>query len=171
MKPISFTTSFNGHSNVLSNDVLISEAFDPPSELINSKNYGAKKYKAIWDTGATGTVITKKVVDECSLSPIGVKEVHTAAGASRANTFLVNVWLPNRLIVSNVEATLGKLAGDIEVLIGMNIIGRGDFAVTNKDGKTVFSFRFPSCECIDFVRNPFKPKPARIIPQKKKHRR
>lgn len=34
----------------------------------------------------------------------------------------------------------------------MDIIGQGDFAVTNYQGKTVFSFRMPAAECIDFVK-------------------
>ena len=34
----------------------------------------------------------------------------------------------------------------------MDIIGTGDFAVTNLDGKTVFTFRIPSAERIDFVK-------------------
>jgi len=170
VKISSFTSRYSGLSNILISNVLISSAFDPPSERINPKNYNTNSYKAIWDTGATGTVITQKVVDECTLSPIGVIEVHTAAGKTRTNSYLVNVWLPNKIIIPNVKATLGELAGNVEVLIGMNIIGRGDFAVTNKDGKTVFSFRFPSVECIDFVKKPFKPRLTRTIPGRKRFR-
>lgn len=33
----------------------------------------------------------------------------------------------------------------------MDIITRGDFAITNVNGKTTFSFRFPSIGTIDFV--------------------
>ncbi len=39
-----------------------------------------------------------------------------------------------------------------DVLIGMDIIGAGDFAVTNLNGKTTFSYRYPSMERIDFVK-------------------
>jgi len=168
VKTFSFTFGYPGLSNVLINDVLISKAFTPSSEEVNPKNYNTNKYKAIWDTGATGTVITQKVVDECVLSPIGVVKVNTAFSENRTNLYLVNVWLPNGIIISDVKATLGKLKGNVEVLIGMNIIGQGDFAVTNKGGKTVFSFRFPSVECIDFVKNPFKPMPIKTIPGRKR---
>jgi len=170
VKISSFTSKYSGLSNVLINDVLISKAFDLLSEKINRKNYNTNNYKAIWDTGATGTVITQKVVDECALSPTGVIEVHTAAGKTRTNSYLVNVWLPNKIIIPNVKAILGELANNVEVLIGMNIIGRGDFAVTNKGGKTVFSFRFPSVECIDFVKKRFMPKPTKTIPGRKRFR-
>jgi preprotein translocase subunit SecA len=51
------------------------------------------------------------------------------------------------------------------MLIGMDIIARGDFAVTNYDGKTVFSFRMPSVEQIDFVEQLRKGQPARVPPK------
>ena len=47
--------------------------------------------------------------------------------------------------------TTGKLNG-IDFLIGMDIITLGDFSVTNLNGKTTFSFRYPSCETINYVK-------------------
>lgn len=32
-------------------------------------------------------------------------------------------------------------------------VTKGDFAITNVDGKTTFSFQIPSTETIDFVKN------------------
>jgi hypothetical protein len=43
------------------------------------------------------------------------------------------------------------LHGGIDVLIGMDIIGSGDFSVTHHNGKTTFSFCCPSLREIDFV--------------------
>jgi hypothetical protein len=36
-------------------------------------------------------------------------------------------------------------------LFGMDVIGSGDLAITNHNGKTTFTFRIPPCEEIDFV--------------------
>jgi uncharacterized protein YecA (UPF0149 family) len=36
------------------------------------------------------------------------------------------------------------------MLVGMDIIGQGDFAVSNYGGKTVFCFRVPSVGMSDF---------------------
>lgn len=168
LKPKSFTITYNGLSPVLGSTVLVSEAFDPLPEKNKPEDHNAMKYNAIWDTGATGTVITQKVVDDCALPSIGISKVQTAAGLDKANVYLANIWLPNKIIVPNVKVTLGKLGSGVSVLIGMNIIGRGDFAVTGRDEKTIFTYRFPSVEQIDFVKNPFKPKPKRKIPQKRK---
>ena len=50
-----------------------------------------------------------------------------------------------------MRVTKARLSVDADVLIGMDIIGTGDFAVTNLNGLTKFSFRVPSLEHIDFV--------------------
>ena len=45
-------------------------------------------------------------------------------------------------------------AQGIDVLIGMDIISKGDFAVSNYNGKTQFSFRLPSQEDVDYKKDP-----------------
>ena len=149
LQPLCFTTAYNGIARELKNKVHISSAFDPSAtQEVPPK----KEYTAIWDTGATNSVISNKVINECNLKPIGMAKVYHAGGESLQEVFLINIYLPNKLCVTYVRATMGFIPGDSDVLIGMDIIAKGDFAVTNKDNKTVFSFRFPSIECIDFVK-------------------
>jgi hypothetical protein len=106
---------------------------------------------AIWDTGATGTVITQKVIVACGLKATGIVKTNTANGEYQASSYLVNVVLPNSVGFANLKVTEGNLGvGGPDILIGMDIIGGGDFAVTNYGGKTTFSFRLPSMETIDF---------------------
>lgn len=150
LQPLSFTTSYNGRARELKNKVLISRAFDPS---LVKKEPTKHEYDAIWDTGATNCVISQKVINECDLKPIGMTKVYHAGGQDIREVYLINIYLPNKLCVTYVKPTIGILPDGCDVLIGMDIIGKGDFAVTNKDGKTVFSFRFPSIECIDFVKN------------------
>ena len=109
-----------------------------------------KAYKGVWDTGATNSVITKKIVDEMDFKPIGMVEVYHAGGKSLANKYLVNIILPNNVVIPTLTVTEGILR-DMDLLIGMDVIALGDFAVTNKNGKTTMSFRVPSCAEIDFV--------------------
>ena len=52
-----------------------------------------------------------------------------------------------------MEVAESVLPPGLDVVIGMDIITRGDFAVTNLDGKTTFSFRIPSLADIDFVQD------------------
>ena len=104
---------------------------------------------AIWDTGATVSGITQKVVDSCGLSAIGWSEVTGVHGTQPSEAYLVNILLLNQVRVPNVRVTKGDFTNG-DVLIGMDIISH-DFAVTNYNGATCFSFRVPSMECIDFV--------------------
>lgn len=147
---VAFTSAYDGVSRVLVNEVYISSAIKSSSKQI-SKPPDSKQYKALWDTGATGSVITRKVVDECGLKPIGIANVHHAKGIGTSHIYLVSIFLPNAVCIPSLRVTEGELAGDVEVLVGMDIMGRGDFAISNRNGKTVFTFRMPSQERIDFV--------------------
>lgn len=144
-----FNIAYAGRVNALVSEVHITSAFDPSHPPSDSE---LKKYLAIWDTGATNSVITQKVVQECDLMPIAVTKVNTASGERLSNVYLAGIWLPNKVRIPQVRVTEGTIGGGVEVLIGMDIICMGDFAVTNKDGKTNFTFRTPSLECLDFVK-------------------
>jgi hypothetical protein len=146
--PKSFTVTAQKRLSVLSTEARIAAAFDPKSPPA-AVNYA--KFIAIWDTGATNTVITANVVAACGLKPVGMTKVRTAGGERDCEVYLVNVALPNGVGFAGVRVTKGELGTGADVLIGMDIIGGGDFAVTGAGGKTVFSYRYPSVEHIDFV--------------------
>jgi predicted aspartyl protease len=152
-RPSSFTITANGRLRVLTTEVRISEAFDVTKSPTGQPPKPPKTYTAVWDTGASNTLVTKKVSDECGLKPTGVASVGTSKGEMRTPTYFISIGLPNRVGFPQLRVLSGEVK-DADVLIGMDIIGAGDFAVTNHNGKTVFTYRFPSCECIDFVKNP-----------------
>ena len=162
-KPLfsAFTASAKGLRNALQTNVEITAGFDPNKTPAN-KQPSAKTFTAIWDTGATDSVITQKVVDQCGLKPTGMTCVYGVYGKGNAEVYRVNIELPNHVNFFNVRVTKAKgILPLSDALIGMNIITRGDFAVTNTGGKTVFSFQIPSIQHIDFVeaaiaRNPTK---------------
>ncbi len=58
--------------------------------------------------------------------------------------------LHNKLRVKDVRVTEGRLNG-FGLLIGMDIINLGDFALTHKNQQTVFSFQIPPTHEYDFV--------------------
>jgi hypothetical protein len=152
-----FTTSYDGIARVLFNEVHISL----PATLEELKGQGKElnKYVAIWDTGANNSCVTKKIVKDLGLKPTGIVEVRHAKGKSMTNTYLVNIILPSNVMIGQVRVTEVDLVPDMnvaiekqpQVLIGMDIIGIGDFAVTNSDSKTTLSFRTPSVSKIDFI--------------------
>jgi hypothetical protein len=142
------TANHKGIARVIRGPAVVRAAYDPNLDV--SKHPPPHKVFAIWDTGATGSVITQAVVDQCSLKQIGLKKVCGVHSEEISPVFLVNIELPN-VGFPNIAVTLGRLPAGTDVLIGMDIISRGDFAITNHAGNTVFTFRTPSCGKIDFV--------------------
>lgn len=108
-----------------------------------------------WDTGATGTCISKEVVSKLCLVPIGKINVHTPSGIGIMNQYIANIILNNEVVFQNwlvMDSEIGNQG--IDVLIGMDIISKGDFALSNYEGRTQFSFRIPSQEHIEYKREP-----------------
>lgn len=109
--------------------------------------------KAQWDTGATGTCISKQVVAKLGLQPTGMINVQTPSGIGTMNKYMVNLTLNNELTILDFPVMDSEIGSQgIDVLIGMDIISIGDFAVSNFDGRTQFSFRIPSQEHVEFHR-------------------
>ena len=142
-----FSSRYDNLSNVLINDCGIHSAVADP-EQTNPNSLNPRLYKAIWDTGATNTSITKTVADECGLPIIGTTEIHHANGKDTVDVFLASLYLPNGIAIPVIRVNEAKLIG-ADILIGMDIIGQGDFAISNFKGITQFSFRMPSLMHID----------------------
>lgn len=106
-----------------------------------------------WDTGATATCVSKEVVSKLKMVPIGKVNVHTPSGIGTMNQYIINIILNNEIMFKNwivMDSEIGKQK--IDVLIGMDIISNGDFALSNYEGRTQFSFRIPSQEHIEYKR-------------------
>lgn len=108
------------------------------------------RWKSVWDTGATNSCITQRVVEELNLLPIGREQVYTAGGLATVNLYIVDIMLPNNILFRGVEVLCVELEDTSDVLIGMDIICRGDFAISNFNNQTTFSFRTPPAGIIDF---------------------
>lgn len=108
----------------------------------------------IWDTGATNSVITKSSASALGLKPISRAVVNGVHGSKEVNVYFVNITLNNNQITLNSTVTeCEELSADHSngMLIGMDIISRGDFCVTNSDGHTTMTFMVPSQRKFDFV--------------------
>jgi predicted aspartyl protease len=126
-------------------------------QLINSaiveNNNNTIQVVSQWDTGATGTCISKELVQKLGLLPTGMVNVHTPSGVGTMNKYMINLILNKEVKISNLpvmDSEIGKQG--IDVLIGMDIISLGDFAISNYDKKTQFSFRIPSQEHVEYHR-------------------
>lgn len=121
--------------------------------VLISGSYCMNDVTSLWDTGATGSCISREVVKQLNLMPVGFKQIKTPSGSSVVNTYLVSIVLANNVTIVDVEVCESDIGEQgIDLLIGMDIISMGDFSVSNFNGKTVFTFRTPSKETTDYVR-------------------
>jgi len=131
--------SYTEICNAIQSQIAVSQA--PALEKHGKCHY--KNFKGLWDTGATHTVISAKAVRLLCLTPVGKTRVLHAQGETTVPTYYISVKLPGQIEIKGITALKGQLS-DVDVLIGMDIINRGDFIICNCDGKTTFSFRMPS---------------------------
>jgi predicted aspartyl protease len=111
------------------------------------------EFNALWDTGASVSVISGRAAASLGLQAMGRWTVYHANGSSKVNIYYVNVLLPNDISFRALRVSEGDLTGT-DMLIGMDIISKGDFAITASLGKTLFSFQIPSTHEIDFTKSP-----------------
>lgn len=145
-----FTIKFNGIVPRIITGIGVSAAFDPatppsPAPLTIQTT-------ALWDTGATRSVISSGLASALTLQPVGATQVSHAGGTSNSPTYIVNLMLPNTVGVAGVLVTeFPNINGGFSAIVGMDVIGLGDLALSNVAGRTSMSFRIPSCEVIDYV--------------------
>lgn len=122
---------------------------------------------ALWDTGATGTCISKELVQKLKLQPIGMQQIQTPSGTAIVNQYKMHIVLNNEVVIQDVSVIDSEIGNqNIDVLIGMDIITLGDFGISNYENKTQFSFRIPSQEHVDYRDSPLH---IEYIDQKEKN--
>jgi hypothetical protein len=101
---------------------------------------------ALWDTGATRSCIKPELKDRLKSYINWTGSPTTFAGIGgkvRANFTLVSLFIADNFELEGCPVYVLDFPGNTGILIGMDIIRIGDFAVCNADGKTSFSFAMP----------------------------
>ena len=115
------------------------------------KPNGRRVSNAMWDTGSTDTLISSNIVKELHLQPIDTVKIGAVDGEVEAKVYKIHLVLPNNLVFPNL-AVIETQSEDYDVIIGMDIISATDFALTLPDGRSKFTFEFPSKRDIDFTK-------------------
>jgi len=157
-----FTAKYPGRVSRIITDLTVFPAFDP--SLPPDKHPKGCSTKALWDTGATHSVITQETVNNLGLVPTGKINLNHAGGSGLSNSYLVNFFLPNKVGFAGIPVSeCQSVNGNFGAIIGMDIICAGDFSITNVDSKTCMTFRVPSVELIDYVVDVKKRKFAGVV--------
>ncbi len=135
-------------------ETTIVKAIKTPVVITDPSTGKEVRTQGIWDTGATGSVITKSVAAALGLRAIGETSVTGVHGTKRVPVYAVRITLNNEnisLVTAVTECDELSDTHDTGMLVGMNVISMGDFCITNFGGRTVMTFRVPSLETIDYV--------------------
>lgn len=142
-----FTVKSQGRLNAIITKIEISQPVNPPG---NTSSFITTK--ALWDTGATNTCISGDIARKLNLLPVNYVNVVHAGGSERVPFYVVDLILPNNVMLPGAGVSQFVAGSDgVDVIIGMDIITAGDFAVTNVNKQTMVSFRLPSLQSIDYV--------------------
>jgi len=97
----------------------------------------------LWDTGATYSSLSPKIVQSLGLRAIDTIVVHGVNNATKiADVVIASITLSDSISLAGKRFSVIEIPG-ADVLIGMDIIMLGDFAISNGEGKTQFSFVIP----------------------------
>ncbi len=100
-----FTLNYGGVVRELKTDA----AVKPPNALVGDDESLKIEVNAIWDTGATGTVITEKIVSLLELKPTGKTIVYGVNSQDIVNKYIVDIEFPNKIIFPNFEVMASNL--------------------------------------------------------------
>jgi hypothetical protein len=137
-----FTIEYEELTSEISTPVRLEPLYTTDKKLLGAQI----EIEALWDTGATMTCIKPSLRDRLKLRPSELVESITMSGIGgdvEADGALVTIWLTPNFAVEFCPVYIADFPGEEELLIGMDIITMGDFAVCNAGGKTSFSFAIP----------------------------
>jgi hypothetical protein len=110
---------------------------------VSSVSHQGTTVYAIWDTGASQTVITHRLISQLNLIPIETKLVHGVNSKQLVDVVAISIKLPNGFLIPDIRVFVCDIPSPIDLLIGMDIIQLGDLHISNTGGHTLFSFVIP----------------------------
>jgi len=96
---------------------------------------------AIWDTGATTSLINDKIVKSLRLKKIGIAQVKHVAGATAFPIHLAAIDIKGGMKITEHRLVSFPSIHPFDMIIGMDIIAQGNFYIENNGGNTIFSFK------------------------------
>ena len=99
---------------------------------------------ALWDTGSTESLISEKIVK--MIDPILKSKAKyvTRDVVIECETYAVSLSLSDEITFRDVLMKKADLSDkNVDIIIGMDIISRGDFEIRNYNNLVEFAFRIP----------------------------
>jgi hypothetical protein len=124
-----------GDSKEIVSSVEVVSLNDPPQR---------GKYRGVWDTGATQTMITPKVFNELGLVQSGRTFARGVHGEGKwVPTTVITIILEDKIRIEDVRVAVSELP-DLDMLIGIDVIRQGEFSIKKSGNKILFTFAYPT---------------------------
>ena len=96
--------------------------------------------RADWDTGATVSVISERLVEQLGLVPVGKTKISGYNGKPTiTNEYRIDLRLSEDVAIDFVNVVEAPLI-TMDLLIGMNVINQGDFRLNFRKAPKSFTF-------------------------------
>lgn len=99
----------------------LAQGVTPPSSF-------ARRHVGLFDTGATGTAVTREVREAARLPLVRTAIIETPGGQRECGIYYASLWLPNQIAFPFLPVIEAECAG-CDVLIGMDVIGQSYFSI------------------------------------------
>ena len=93
-------------------------------------------YNALWDTGATESLISSKVVSDLMLIKYGEVEISSIDGIKKVNRYICNILLNDHSKSISLSPAEFSFRKECDMIIGMDIIKHGLFVLN----RGIFTF-------------------------------
>ena len=137
--PYAFTGRFNCFRGRIVSDLIICSPDD--ADIISTR------IRALWDTGCSQSIISKRVADFLRLSPEGTQRYRSPFGGSKVcDVARVKICVVLGGIRVPIEVAINcepNSDPDCDITLGLDFITMGDFAISHDGEALVLSFCFP----------------------------
>jgi hypothetical protein len=109
--------------------------------IITSLDSGKSvKIAAMWDTGATMSLVNDKIIKDLQLKEICITKVKHVAGTETFPVYTAAIEIQGGMIINEHRLVSFPSIHAFDMIIGMDIITLGRFCIENNDGNSVFTF-------------------------------
>lgn len=137
--PYAFTGRFNMFRGRIVSEIVICSPDD--AELVSTR------IRALWDTGCSQSIISKRVADFLRLQPDNKQQFRSpfggTAGCDVANVRLCVVLGGIRIPIDAAINTKPNSDPDCDITLGLDFITMGDFAISHLGESLFLSFCYP----------------------------
>ena len=118
MKPHPFTQQYTTRQDCILTECGASKYFSQKLLDFGMKHPDTYLFKALWDTGANRSAISKKVVEKLQLDFVAYSINHTAGGVVTVSNHLISLILPNNIVLPSLLVSCSEIDG-ADTLLGM----------------------------------------------------